>query len=136
MKKKQVKIDILDGENENSKIFVLSQNIRGLSTYERAKAINTFVNRETNVLKTCLDSHVRHVLVENDILPDDGSQSALNDALLKLEAKKGKQVVFYDRYGEYECNETVIGQSPLNWTCINESDTLSCAIEIEVRNCG
>ena len=60
-KKKSVKIDIIQGENENTLIFVLSQDIRGLSTYESAKATNTFVNRETNVLETCVESHIRNV---------------------------------------------------------------------------
>ena len=36
--KKKVRINALQGERPNTTIFVMSQDIRGLSTYESAKA--------------------------------------------------------------------------------------------------
>ena len=135
MKKKQVKIDILQGENENTLIFVLSQDIRGLSTYERAKAINNFINKETNVLETCVESHVRTVLAKYGCLPIDGSKSALKRAFGDLEYLHHKTIDIRNRYVEMQ--ETIVGENTKNkMTVINEDDILSCAVEIEVINCG
>lgn len=134
-KKKQVKIDILQGENENTLIFVLSQDIRGLTTYERAKAINTFVNRETNVLETCIENHLRQVLIKYGVIPLDGSESALKRAFDDLEYLHHRKIDIRNRY--INTNETIIGENPeTQMTVINEDDILSCAVEIEVINCG
>ena len=135
MKKKQVKIDILQGENENTLIFVLSQDIRGLSTYERAKAINNFINKETNVLETCVDNHVRNVLAKYGCLPIDGSKSALKRAFSDLEYLHHKSIDIRNRYVEMQ--ETIVGENEKNKiTVINEDGILSCAVEVEVINCG
>lgn len=135
MKKKQVKLDILQGENENTLIFVLSQDIRGLSTYDSAKATNTFVNRETNVLETCVESHVRNVLAKYGCLPIDGSKSALKRAFEDLEQLHHKKIDIRNRYVEMQ--ETIVGENERNkMTVINEDGILSCAVEIEVINCG
>ena len=134
-KKKSVKIDILQGENENTLIFVLSQDIRGLSTYERAKAINNFINKETNVLETCVENHVRSVLMKYGCLPIDGSKSALKRAFGDLEYLHHKSIDIRNRYVEMQ--ETIVGENTKNkMTVINEDDILSCAVEIEVINCG
>lgn len=135
MAKKKTKIDILQGENENTLIFVLSQDIRGLSTYESAKAINTFVNRETNVLETCVENHVRNVLMKYGCLPIDGSKSALKRAFDDLEQLQHKKIDIRNRYVEMQ--ETIVGENERNkMTVINEDGILSCAVEIEVINCG
>ena len=134
-KKKQAKIDILQGENENTLIFVLSQDIRGLSTYESAKATNTFVNRETKVLETCIDTHLRHVLINNGIIPQDGSKECLERALNDFHYKCGKSFEITNRY--INVKENIVGESEKNqMTVINEDGILSCAIEIEVIENG
>ena len=135
MANKQVKIDILQGETENSKIFVISQDINGLDTYEKAKAINTFVNRETKVLETCIENHLRQVLINNGVIPVDGSESALKRAFDDLEYLHHKKIEIRNRY--VDTKETIIGENAeTQMTIINEGDVLSCAVEIEVINCG
>ena len=135
MAKKQVKIDILQGETENSKIFVISQDINGLDIYEKAKAINTFVNRETKVLETCIENHLRQVLINNGVIPLDGSESALKRAFDDLEYLHHKRIEIRNRY--VDTKETIIGENAeTQMTIINEGDVLSCAVEVEVINCG
>ncbi|MBO7715162.1 MAG: hypothetical protein J6S85_16455 [Methanobrevibacter sp.] len=131
--KKKVKIDILQGENENTKIFVMSQDIRGLSTYETAKAITNFINKETKVLETCIDTHLRHVLISHGIIPQDGSNECLARAINEFKYKHGKSFDITNRY--INTKEDIVGEKD-EMTVINEDGILSCAIEIEVINCG
>ena len=132
--KKKVKIDVLQGENENTLIFVMSQDIRGLSTYESAKAITNFINRETKVLETCIDTHLRHVLISNGII-QDGSKECLERAINEFKYKHVKSFEITNRY--INVKENIVGESEKNqMTVINEDGILSCAIEIEVIDCG
>ena len=131
--KKKVRINTLQGERPNTTIFVMSQDIRGLSTYESAKAITNFINRETNVLKTCVLNHLRQIVISNGIIPQDGTNEALERALHTLEDKCGKKVEYYNRY--IDTKETIVGENH-DMTVINEDGILSCAIEIEVIENG
>ena len=133
--KKLVEIKTIQGERPNALIFVMSQDIRGLSTYESAKAITNFINRETKVLETCIDTHLRHVLISNGIIPQDGSKECLERALNDFHYKCGKSFEITNRY--INVKENIVGESEKNqMTVINEDGILSCAIEIEVINCG
>jgi len=125
-KKELVTIDTFD--SENGKVFVLSQSIKGLSTYERAKVIERFINKETKVLEMAIETHLRQVLRDNGIVAQDGSNEALERAFLKLE-NLGKHIAIIDRYYELE-NERIIGESPNKMTIVNEDDILSCAMEV------
>ena len=129
MTKNIVEIKIHQGENPNSKIYVISQSIKGLSIYERAKAINHFIEKETKVLETCIENDLRAILISNGVIAKDGSDSALNEAFYELHAK-GKDIVIFDRYNEIN-NERIIGEKN-NMTVINEDDILSAAMEVEV----
>lgn len=131
--KKKVRINTLQGERPNTTIFVMSQDIRGLSTYESAKAITNFISRETNVLKTCVLNHLRQIVISNGIIPQDGTNQALERALHELEDNCGKRVEYYNRY--VDTKETIIGENH-DMTVINEDGILSCAIEIEVIENG
>lgn len=132
MAKQELKIDIYD--DETGKVFVLSQSIKDLNEYSKAKAINKFINSETKVLETSIETFLRQVLHEEGVNIQDGSKQALERAFLELE-HKGKTIYIRDRY--YEINgERIIGESPNNMTVIMEDDILSCAMEIEVGNCG
>ena len=132
-KKELVEIKIHQGETPNSKIYVISQSIKGLSIYERAKAINHFIEKETKVLETCIENELRAILISYGIIASDGSESALNEAFYKLRAL-GKDIVIYDRYNELN-NERIIGEKN-NMTVINEDDILSAAMEVEVVDYG
>lgn len=132
-KKKEIEIKTYDGDSANSKIYVLSQNIKNFSTYERAKAIDNFIERETKVLETHISNEIREFLHKQGIIIQGGSKSALERAFLELELK-GMKINIYDRYADLE-DERIIGQNPNNEiTVIIEDDILSCAMEVEIEN--
>ena len=126
-KKELVKIETFEGEN-HSQIFVMSMNIKGLSIYERAKATERFINKETKVLEQVLESVLRNFLRENGINVQDGSKQALEHAFWELE-RRGKSIEIVDRYLDIP-NETIVGESPNEMTVVLEDDILSCAMEI------
>ena len=129
---KKKKIDLKTYDSECGKVFVLNQDISGLNEYEKAKAINHFINNETKVLETILDNHCRTLLRENGVKIQDGSNNALNQAICELKVK-GKDLGIVDRYYEIN-NERIIGQSQNQMTVIQEDDTLSCAIEVVLED--
>ena len=132
-KKRLVEIKVIDGERPNTKIFIMSQNIKGLSLYESSKAIDTFINRETNVLQTCISNYIRQVLISHSIIPQDGSESALNRAFNDFKYKYGKEFDITNRY--IDTKETIVGEKD-EMTVINEDGILSRAIEIEMIENG
>lgn len=130
MPTKKLDIKIINGEEPHSKIYILSQSIKGFSTYERAKAIHNFVERETKVLEIAIENDLREFLKKHDISIKDGSNEALNRALIELECK-GFHIGIRDRYYEIG-DERIIGESPNQMTVILEEDILSAAMEIIV----
>ena len=130
-KKELVKIETLKGEEPNSKIYIMSMSIKDLGIYEKAKATKRFMENETKVLEQVLDTDLRQVLRANGIIPDDGSQQALEKAFTELELK-GKTIEIRDRYFEFQ-GEKIIGESPNLMTVIEEDGILSAAMEIIVN---
>lgn len=125
MVKKELVIRTL--QSENGKVFILEQNIKGLNEYERAKAINRFINKETNVLETAIENYLRQIIRNNGISIQDGSQKSLESAYNKLR-NSGKTIKINDRYYELG-NERIIGENN-GMTVILEDDILGCAIEV------
>ena len=128
-KKQQVKIETY--RTETGKIFVLSQSIVGLNEYDKAKAITKFINNETKVLETSIDTYLRQVLHENGVIPSDGSDVALFKAFNELQFK-GKSIEILDRYSNL-ANESIVGECPNEMTVINEDDILSAAVEVIIN---
>ena len=127
--KELVKIETHKGEEENSTIYVMSMSVKDLGIYEKAKAIKRFKDRETQVLEQVLDTDLRQILKSYGIVPEDGSDQALEKAFNQLETK-GVHIEIRDRYFEFQ-GEKIIGESPNKMTIIEEEDgTLSCAMEI------
>ena len=131
-KQELVKIETLKGEEPNSTIYVMSMSIKDLGIYEKAKAIKRFKDRETQVLEQVLDSDLRQILRNYGVIPEDGSDQALDKAFNQLETK-GVRIEIRDRYFEFQ-GERIIGESPNKMTIIVEEDgtLLSCAMEIIV----
>ena len=131
-KQELVKIETHKGEEENSTIYVMSMSVKDLGIYEKAKAIKRFKDRETQVLEQVLDSDLRQILRNYGIIPEDGSDQALEKAFNQLETK-GVHIEIRDRYFEFQ-GEKIIGESPNKMTIIEEEDgtLLSCAMEIIV----
>jgi len=131
-KKELVKIETQKGEEPNSTIYVMSMPIKDLGIYDKAKAIKRFKDRETQVLEQVLDSDLRQILRNYGVIPEDGSDQALEKAFNQLETK-GVHIEIRDRYFEFQ-GERIIGESPNKMTIIVEEDgaLLSCAMEIIV----
>ena len=130
-KKELVSIECHQGETYNSQIFVMSMSVKGLSIYEKAKATERFINRETKVLEQVLETVLRNYLKQNGVIPYDGSNQALEKAFHELEFK-GKSINVIDRYYELQ-NETIVGESPNGMTVIEEDGVLSAAMEIRIN---
>lgn len=131
MSKKKLDIKIIKGEEPHSKIYILSQSIKGFSTYERAKAIHNFVEKETKVLEIAIENDLREFLKKHDISINDGSNEALNRALIELECK-GFHIGIRDRYYQIG-DERIIGESPNQMTVIEEEGILSAAMEVVIN---
>ena len=131
-KKELVKIETQKGEEPNSTIYVMSMSIKGLEIYEKAKAIKRFKDRETQVLEQVIENDLRQILRNYGVVPEDGSDQALEKAFNQLETK-GVHIEIRDRYFEFQ-GERIIGESPNKMTIIVEEDgtLLSCAMEIIV----
>lgn len=132
-KQELVKIETLNGEEPNSTIYVMSMPIKDLGIYEKAKAIKRFKDRETQVLEQVIESDLRQILRNYGVVPEDGSDQALEKAFNQLETK-GVHIEIRDRYFEFQ-GERIIGESPNKMTIIVEEDgtLLSCAMEIIVH---
>ena len=131
MPKKKLDIKIIKGEEPHSKIYILSQSIKGFSTYERAKAIHNFVEKETKVLEIAIENDLREFLKKHDISINDGSNEALDRALIELECK-GFHIGIKDRYYQIG-DERIIGESPNQMTVIEEEGILSAAMEVVIN---
>ena len=131
-KQELVKIETHKGEEPNSTIYVMSMPIKDLGIYEKAKAIKRFKDRETQVLEQVIENDLRQVLRNHNVVPEDGSDQALEKAFNQLETK-GVHIEIRDRYFEFQ-GERIIGESPNKMTIIVEEDgtLLSCAMEIIV----
>ena len=130
-KKESVKIEVISGEEKNSKIFVMSLNIGGLDLYQKAKATKKFIDNDTKVLETLIETHLREFLRSVGIIPQDGSKLSLEKALLQLELK-GMSIDIIDRYYELG-GERIIGLSSNDMTVIEEGNILSCAMEVIIK---
>jgi len=131
MPKKKLDIKIIKGEEPHSKIYILSQSIKGFSTYERAKAIHNFVEKETKVLEIAIENDLREFLKKHYISINDGSNEALDRALIELECK-GFHIGIKDRYYQIG-DERIIGESPNQMTVIEEEGILSAAMEVVIN---
>lgn len=109
----------------------MSLNISGLDLYNRAKATKKFIDNDTKVLETVIETNLREFLRGCGIIPQDGSKLALEKALMQLELQ-GKSIEIIDRYYEIG-QERIIGLSSNEMTVIEEDNILSCAMEIIIN---
>lgn len=133
MGKKQVDLKTYDDDLSNGKIFVISQNISGFNEYERAKAINRFINSEIKVLITCVETYIRQILINAGIVPPNGTKKAIKEALEEYKIVYNKSFDFKDRYKNMK--ESIVGEKD-EISVILEDDILSCAMEVGVIENG
>lgn len=125
------RIDLIDSD-KFSKTYYMHQDLSGLDLYERTKAIERFANNATKTLETLISSDIRDFLRGFGIIPQDGSESALHEAFLKLKIK-GFVVEIRDNYLNLY-DEHIICESPNMMTIVLENKNLiGCSISVEVK---
>lgn len=115
--------------NFGNNIFVLSQNINGLSVYDQARLTNRFISREIKILTTAVENDLRRIFAKHGILLKDYTNDALEVAFAQLNAK-GIEIEVVDRYANTQ--EQVIYRKGNDPVVINEDGVLSSAVEIVV----
>jgi len=130
MSKNKTQIELIE-QSENHKVYYMHLDLSGLDIFERAKAQKRFVNQDTKVLETILENDLREFLRKYGIIPQDGSEDALNDCFNALKIKYQKELVVIDRY--YKVNdERIIGESENEMTILLENENL-LGVSMEVR---
>ena len=133
MAKEKIKLEVIDGESEHSKIFILLQDIKGCSSYGKAKEIYNFISKETKVLARVVETHLRNILRENECLPYDGTKKALQRALNDLVRYSRKSIKITDRYADIKGEKIVGYDDETDITIIEENGVLSAAVEVEIE---
>ena len=117
--------------------YYLTQDISGLTLYQRTKVIDKFIKQETKVLESCVENDLRAIFSKFGINIQDTDNQALEHAFDTLKGK-GKQIVITDLYRNrvlYRC--TQIGESPNKMSVWLENGyLLQCGIMVEVIDLG
>ena len=116
--------------------FYLTQSLRGMSLYQRTKAIKKFVNNETKILEECVETEIRAIFNRNGIIVHSTEESALNDLFSALKSKnKGIEIVDLFKSDKVDDNCVLIGVSPNKITIWLEEDyLLECGIKVVEKN--
>ena len=126
---KKPKLEIIEKDSKHS-IYVLSQSIKGLDAYEKAKVVQKFLSTESKLLERVLESDLRDILRSVGINTQEPSESVLNKAFDTLKRKRMKLLVI-DR-NENVSYEKYLGISKNEMTLIEEDDVIDFAMEIKI----
>ena len=117
--------------------YYLTQDISGLTLYQKTKVIDKFVKQETKVLENCVENDLRAIFSKFGINIQDTSESALNSAFDTLKSK-GKQIVIIDLYRNrvlYHCVQVGISPNKMSvW--LENGYLLQCGIQVEIKELG
>ena len=118
--------------------YYLTQDISGLTLYQKTKVIDKFVRQETKVLENCVENELRAIFCRFGINIQDNTESALNSAFDTLKTKYHKTINVVDLYANkimYRC--TQVGTSPNKMSVWLECGyMLECGIGIELVELG
>ena len=118
-------IEVIYNEYGNP-IVILSKNISGLSTYDKARETRKFYTSEVKQLETMVEYIIIDVLNEFGIIPYDDSNEAFESSLQKL-AQRNMKLNIIDEYKDFKGK---IVHRALNQTCIEDGEELSIANKI------
>ena len=112
--------------------FYLTQSIRGLSLYQRTKAIDKFVKQETKILENCVETEIRAIFQRNGINVYATDKNALNELFGALHSKN-KDILVVDLFKDKKYEGCVlIGTSPNDMTVwLEDDELLECGIEVK-----
>ena len=115
--------------------YYLTQDLRGMSLYQRTKTIKKFINQETKVLEDCIENEIRAIFQRNGINVYETTESVLN-ALFSALNEKGKDIAIVDLYKDKNIDKCImVGTSPNKMTVWLEDDTtLECGISVKEIN--
>ena len=68
--------------------YYLTQDISGLTLYQKTKVIDKFIRQETKVLENCVENELRAIFSRFGINIQDNTESALNSAFETLKTKR------------------------------------------------
>ena len=133
MPKNELVFQTLNGDTQNSKIFLLYKDTNGMNTTQKAIASYNFVNKDCKILANQIELHLRNTLREWNCAPSSARKEDINKALMKLRDIYNHAIQIEDRY-ENMTEEKVIGYDDNNHiTAIEEKNgVLSASIEVRV----
>lgn len=121
---------------DNDCIYLI-QDLAGLNTYEKVRAIDRFVRLETLTLERQANRVIKALFRKNGINIAEESESVLKSQLDALNGK-GKDIVITDLYsnGEYyRCEHVGTSKNHMN-VYLEDDRYLQCGIEIKEVEIG
>ena len=117
---------------KDNNCFYLVLDLKGLSLYERSKAISKFVRRDTKILEECIETEIKAQLDQLGINAYAKSESVLIKALDTLNAM-GKRLVINDLYSKPldDCDFVAKSDNYMN-VVIESHRYLQCGKEIKI----
>ena len=119
---------------QDNNCYYLTQNIGGLSLYEKAKLINRFVKNETQVLEKYIDTEIRTQLGRVGINILDTSKGGLY-ALFDTLKSMGITIEITDLYKNKEidrCEYVGTSENHMN-IYLEDKSLLQCGVMLEIR---
>ena len=125
-------VKIVNDEN----CYYLIQDISGLDTYDRAKAIVNFCDKETKKFEETIDRAIMDIFERNGINIPNTNKSVLNRAFERLKSK-GKNISVVDIYKNTKENEDYfkIIETKNHFSVMLETTWIS-GCKIEILQCG
>ena len=111
--------------------FYLVQDLQGMDTYEKTKAISKFVSKSTKLLEMYLDSELEKIFANNFILIRNNDKESIKRAFSQLKAL-GKQIEILDLFSGkefYKC-EFIHRTKGKMTIVLEESRYIECGIKI------
>lgn len=111
--------------------FYLVQDLKGLSEYDKAKAITKFVNKGTKMLEMYLDSELEKIFIDNFILIKNTDKESIKKAFTELRSL-GKRIEILDLFSGKDFDRCKhITTTKGNMTIVLEDERyLQCGIKI------
>ena len=115
----------------------LVQDLSSLKTYERAKAIVEFCNRETKLFEKEIDRSIVEIFERNGVNIPSTDKSVLKQAFAILKEQR-KDIVITDNYADMVdlYNSSLIKHTKLFTIWLEDDRYLQCGVNIEVIKLG
>lgn len=121
-------------ETIDKKAVYMVQDLKDFSTYERAKAIVNFCDKETKNLEKVVDRALLDIFNQNGINIPNTSKSVLKKAFATLKENRknivARDLYWRDKYYELE----LIKATPLFSVWLEENRYLQCGVLIEIKH--